>query len=107
MVKLIIGGSTGFVGTEIIRQALANPAIQSIVGLSRRQTVAPEGSPNTHKLRSVIVDDFENYSESTKKELEDADACIWYVDDASSRSLLIDAQDHCRDALQGQGDTMG
>ena len=36
--KLVINSSTGFVATELIRQALGNPAITSIVALSRRKT---------------------------------------------------------------------
>jgi hypothetical protein len=32
--KLIVAGSTGFVATEVIRQALSNPVITSIAGLA-------------------------------------------------------------------------
>lgn len=73
--KLVIGGSTGFVGAELIRQGLENPAITSIVALGRRETPRPSEAT---KLRSVVCDNFESYSDSVKKELEDADACIWY-----------------------------
>jgi hypothetical protein len=78
--KLIVAGSTGLVGTEIIRQALSIPAITSIVGLSRRETTVPDNlRPNADlaKLKSVIVSDFENYPEPVKQELAAADACIW------------------------------
>jgi hypothetical protein len=82
--KLIIAGSTGFVATEIIRQAIPNPAITSIIALARRETAVP---PNTgadaSKLKSVVCNDFSNYSENVKKELAGADACIWYVLDQS------------------------
>lgn len=78
--KLIIGGSSGFVSTELIRQALANPAITSIIGLSRRDTALPPGSSDTTgKFKSVVCEDFENYSDAVCKELENADACIWCV----------------------------
>ncbi|KAH8697266.1 hypothetical protein BGW36DRAFT_427232 [Talaromyces proteolyticus] len=78
--KLVIGGSTGYVSTELIRQGLPNPAITSIVALGRREVQAPaESGAFAAKLRSVVVDDFENYSDSVKKELEDADACIWTI----------------------------
>jgi hypothetical protein len=76
--KLIVAGSTGFVATEILRQAIRNPAITSIVALARRETVL-DGSADTSKLKSVICDDFGNYSEEVKKEIAGADACIWYV----------------------------
>ncbi|KAI5917888.1 hypothetical protein F4810DRAFT_715990 [Camillea tinctor] len=78
--KLAIGGSSGFVGTELIRQALDNPAIDSIVGISRRETSVPVGSEDkAWKLKSIVCDDFENYPDSLKKELEDVDACIWTI----------------------------
>ncbi|KAK7981722.1 NAD(P)-binding Rossmann-fold containing protein [Apiospora saccharicola] len=78
--KLVIGGSTGFVGTELLRQALESPAVTSIVGISRRETKVPDGSTdNASKLKSFICDDLNNYPEALKKELEDADACIWTI----------------------------
>jgi hypothetical protein len=78
--KLVIGGSTGFVATELIRQGLENPAITSIVALGRRETPAPaDAGPAATKLTSVVCDNFESYSDSVKKELVDADACIWYT----------------------------
>lgn len=73
--KLIIGGSTGYVATELIRQALVNPAISSIVALGRREATQ---LPNAAKLKWVICDDFVNYSDGVKIDLEGADACIWY-----------------------------
>jgi len=78
--KLVIGGSTGFVATEIIRQGLQNPAVTSIVALSRRETPAPAdaGSANA-KLKAVACNNFESYPDNVKKELEDADACIWTI----------------------------
>ncbi|KAK8091031.1 nucleoside-diphosphate-sugar epimerase [Apiospora phragmitis] len=78
--KLVIGGSTGFVGTELLRQALDNPAVTSIVGISRRETKVPEGSSdNSAKLKSIVCDDLNSYPDTLKKELEDADACIWTI----------------------------
>lgn len=78
--KLVIGGSTGYVGTELVRQALDHAAITSIVALGRRDTTVPEGSSDpSNKLQSVICDNFENYSQDVKEKLTNADACIWYV----------------------------
>lgn len=75
--KIVIGGSSGFVGTELVRQALTNPAITSIIGLSRRETTLPPSTPGADKLKSIVCDDFENYSDEIKKELHNVDACIW------------------------------
>lgn len=80
--KLIVAGSTGFVATELIRQALSNPAVTSIVALARRETaVPPNAGPGADatKLKPVVCEDFGNYSESVKRELAGADACIWYT----------------------------
>lgn len=76
--KVIVGGSTGFVGTELVRQALAHPAITAVVGLSRRATPVPSGpEANSTKLTSIACNNFENYPEDVKKELKGSDACIW------------------------------
>ncbi|OBT80653.1 hypothetical protein VF21_00329 [Pseudogymnoascus sp. 05NY08] len=56
--KLIIDGSTGFVGTEIVRQALSHPGITSVVGLARRPTLMPhdEGpGMDIRKLKLISV----------------------------------------------------
>lgn len=80
--KIIVAGSTGFVATELIRQAISIPAITSIVGLARRTTPVPpnmKSGADTLKLKSVVCEDFEKYSERVKQELAGADACIWYT----------------------------
>lgn len=76
--KLAIGGSSGFVGAELVRQALSNPAITSVIGLSRRETTVSSSVDGASKLKSVVCGDFEAYPESVKEELHDVDACIWY-----------------------------
>ncbi|RFU80021.1 hypothetical protein TARUN_2243 [Trichoderma arundinaceum] len=80
--KLIIVGSSGFVGSELIREALANPAVTSVVGLGRRKTPVPENLSNpadAAKLTSVVCYDFLSYSDNVKQQLSNADACIWLM----------------------------
>ncbi|KAM3071418.1 hypothetical protein ACMFMG_009015 [Clarireedia jacksonii] len=80
--KIIIAGATGFVATEVIKQALSISAITSIVALARRETPAPQGvdpKADVTKLKSVVCDDFENYSQNMKEELAGAGACIWLL----------------------------
>ncbi|GAM38574.1 nucleoside-diphosphate-sugar epimerase [Talaromyces pinophilus] len=80
--KLIVAGATGFVGTEVIRQALSHPAVTSVVALARRATPVPANigpDANVSKLKSAICNDFDNYSESVKADLAGADACIWLI----------------------------
>jgi nucleoside-diphosphate-sugar epimerase len=78
--KLVVAGSTGFVGTEVIRQAISNPAITSIIALARGETAVPANAgADASKLKSVVCNDFSNYSDDVKKELAGADACIWVI----------------------------
>jgi hypothetical protein len=84
--KLIITGATGFVASEVLRQALLLPSITSIVAVARSPISAPEGTPNSSKLRSIVVPDYGTWSEDVKKEIAGADACIWY--ECSSNCLL-------------------
>ena len=80
MVKIIVGGATGFVGSEIIRQSLSNPNITAIYALARKPIPVPEGTApeaDTSKLKSLVVKDFEKYPEDVKAQLADADGAIW------------------------------
>lgn len=87
--KLILVGSTGFVATEVIRQAIHNPAIASIVALTRREiTAPPDAGADASKLKSVICNDFSNYSDEVKKDLAGADACIWYEPNSCSFGVM-------------------
>lgn len=78
--KLIVAGATGYVATEVIRQALSNKAITSLVGLARRATAIPQNvasDADITKFKSVVCDDFSNYPESIRGDLSGADAVIW------------------------------
>lgn len=70
--KVILTGSTGFVGHEVLSQCLAHPAITSIVALSRRDL------PAHKKLKVALIEDFMIYQESIRDDIRDAEACIWY-----------------------------
>ncbi|KAF3765045.1 putative nucleoside-diphosphate-sugar epimerase [Cryphonectria parasitica EP155] len=95
--KLIIGGSTGFVGTELVRQALLHPHITSVVALGRRETPVPSGSEaGGAKLRSVVCDDFETYNTAVQKELEGADACIWTISITPSKLKDVPWEETCK-----------
>lgn len=75
--KLIIAGATGFVGREVLLQALSMPEITSIVAVARQpvQVVGPDGTSS--KLKSVIVQNYGQYPDDVKKEFAGAGACIW------------------------------
>ncbi|KAI9830715.1 MAG: hypothetical protein M1819_005379 [Sarea resinae] len=89
--KLIVAGSTGYVATEVIRQAISDPAITSIVALARRVTAVPPNATvvDAAKLKSVVCGDFGNYPESVKRELAGADACIWLLAVTPSKSTKL------------------
>lgn len=74
--KVILTGSTGFIGKEVLHQSLQNPHISSVVVISRRDL--PEyTSANNPKLKVIVHEDFLSYPDHVLKELEGAEACIW------------------------------
>jgi putative NADH-flavin reductase len=79
--KLIVVGATGFVGQEVIRLALRNESITSIVALARKIVPVPEQAgfeANRSKLKSILLEDWENpYPEHIIEQLKGADACVW------------------------------
>ena len=78
--KLIVAGSTGMLATGLIRQAISNPSITTIIALGRREITAPDHlhpKADVTKLKSVVLKDFENYDDGVKRELSGADAVIW------------------------------
>jgi uncharacterized protein YbjT (DUF2867 family) len=72
--KLLVTGSTGMAGSEVIRQALADDSITNIYALARKplEIVHP-------KLQTILHTDFLNYSELENYFVE-SDACIWCLD---------------------------
>lgn len=72
--KVIITGSTGFIGKSVFAQCLKNPAITALIALSRRDL--PEAETNS-KLKVVIMKDFNFYPDDVLELMRGADACIW------------------------------
>ncbi|ATZ48344.1 hypothetical protein BCIN_03g05690 [Botrytis cinerea B05.10] len=99
--KLIVAGSTGFVATELIKQALSSPDVTSVIALARRETPVPQtldDNADITKFKAVICDDFLNYLDNVKKELEGADACVWLLAITPSKmkdSTLDEARKIC------------
>ena len=81
MMKIVLTGATGVVGTECIRLALSIPEVTEIVALARRPVAVSDGlGPNadTSKLKTIVLDDFASeYPPDVKNQLQGADACIW------------------------------
>jgi uncharacterized protein YbjT (DUF2867 family) len=69
--RLIVTGATGLAGAEVVRQSLADAAIQKVTALVRRPLTL------THpKLATVVHQDFLNY-DAVLPQLADHDACLW------------------------------
>ncbi|PVH79088.1 putative nucleoside-diphosphate-sugar epimerase [Cadophora sp. DSE1049] len=84
--KIILTGSSGFIGTEILSQAISNPEITSIVALSRKPL--PEKFASNPKVSVVIIEDFASYTPDVLKKLEGVEGCIWAIG-AKSTSIEV------------------
>jgi len=73
--KVILTGSTGFIGREVLSQCIQHPLITSIIVLSRREV--PSVSSSDKKTKVFIMENFALYPEYVIDEFADADACIW------------------------------
>ncbi|KAK6955647.1 hypothetical protein Daesc_003289 [Daldinia eschscholtzii] len=94
--KLIISGATGFVAREVIRQSLSRNEITSVIALARKPVSIPEKLPpdaNPSKLKSVVIEDYENYPEEVKNEFAGAAACIWTVAITPTKSKTYDFEE--------------
>jgi len=72
--KVILSGSTGYIGGEILTQCLTHPSITSLLILTRRHPGPLAAHP---KAKVILVKDFTSYDDPTIHELQTADAAIW------------------------------
>ncbi|PVH79345.1 hypothetical protein DL98DRAFT_492929 [Cadophora sp. DSE1049] len=94
--KIILTGSTGMIGTEVLAQSINNPSLTEIVVLSRRPL--PPSHPTSPKVKTIIIEDFLLYPASVLQELSGTEACIWalggipsrFPDLATARKVNID-----------------
>ncbi|MCJ1473565.1 hypothetical protein MMC13_002216 [Lambiella insularis] len=91
--KLIVAGASGFVASEIIRQSLSIPQINTVIALGRRPVSTPSNLGRgavASKLHSVVVEDYGSYTDDVIKQLAGADACIWTVAITPTKSRGLD-----------------
>ncbi|KAF9888973.1 hypothetical protein FE257_008143 [Aspergillus nanangensis] len=82
--KIILAGTTGFVGQEVLSQCLAHPSITSIIALCRREPPITHPKLHVHRMQDQ---DFLSYSDpQLSASLRGADACIWTLGVTPSRA---------------------
>lgn len=79
--KLIVAGATGFLGREVVRHALATPAVTCVVALARNPVSFTDAellpSSDRAKLVHAAIRDYGEYPPDVTAHFVGADACIW------------------------------
>lgn len=70
--RVVITGSTGYIGQNVLSQCLLSPMITSVISISRRR---PKVSHK--KLEIILHDDFSQYPSNILSKMQDAQACIY------------------------------
>lgn len=68
--KVILTGTTGFLGQEVLKQLLVDKTVTEVVSLVRRSS-----GFNHSKLKELVIKDFLDYRDIAR--YLKADACIW------------------------------
>jgi hypothetical protein len=63
------------------------PEITTVIAVARK-AVQADGIDSS-KLKSVIIDDYGEYSDEVKAEFVGADACIWYQTHTTMQLITI------------------
>ena len=88
--KVILAGGTGFIGGEILAQALVHPEITSIVCITRR--ALPDNVTSNPKVEVIILEDFTTYSPEVLARLQGSQACIWYAPHSALQTLKMECE---------------
>ncbi|KAI0376393.1 hypothetical protein F5Y04DRAFT_266448 [Hypomontagnella monticulosa] len=75
--KIIITGATGFVGGEVVRQAIADPRISHAFVLTRKPL--PDEFSKNEKVTVIEHKDFSSYPPELLEQLTGAEGCIWAI----------------------------
>lgn len=74
-INVIISGATGFIGAEVLHQALSHPSIISLICLTRRSL--PDSLTSNPKLNVIVLEDFTHYPQDVLQQMEAAECCLW------------------------------
>ncbi len=72
--QVVLTGSTGFIGSEVLAQAVSHPAISSVICITR---ALPDVISSNPKVKVIILTDFNSYPSDILSQLTDSEACIW------------------------------
>ncbi|KAI1042919.1 hypothetical protein LB505_013111 [Fusarium chuoi] len=97
IMKLIVVGATGYIGTGILRQALARSDVTSVVAVTRRPL-----EQNATKLQNVIVPDYGTYPPAAREAFAGAGACIWTVGVTPSHAFRMDPEEVRKGTAENQ-----
>ncbi|AEO70686.1 2a86ad49-089b-42fc-a9e4-0e5b924ad9f8 [Thermothielavioides terrestris] len=75
--KVIVTGCNGLVGSALVRQCIANPAISHVFALTRKPL--PEAVTNSPKATVIEHDDFSAYPPELLARLAGAEGCLWAI----------------------------
>ncbi|THU88450.1 hypothetical protein K435DRAFT_830547 [Dendrothele bispora CBS 962.96] len=84
--RLLLTGATGAAGSQILKDAVSDPAISSITVLARRNLPdwLTSTIPENNKTTTIIVNDFNSYPSDLPPKLVSHDACIWALGSTSA-----------------------
>src|ERR1700743_1906429 len=80
--KIIVTGATGFVGNKVVAECIANPAVSSVIVLTRRNI--DETLSQNPKVQVILNQDFEHYPQDLLGRLKGSQGCVWYGGNAKS-----------------------
>ncbi|KAJ5459590.1 uncharacterized protein N7458_001142 [Penicillium daleae] len=86
--NIIIAGATGFVGGEIVRQAIVNDKINHAYILTRKPI--PEELARSQKVTIIQHDDFSHYPSELLSRLQEAEGCLWALGGRASQFPDVD-----------------
>ncbi|KAI5920411.1 hypothetical protein F4810DRAFT_436868 [Camillea tinctor] len=75
--NIIIAGGTGFVGSEVVRQAIPDPRVKHAFVLTRKPL--PADIAGHDKITVILNEDFSTYPPEFISKLGGAEACIWAI----------------------------
>ncbi len=73
--KVIVAGSTGLVGSALVRQCIASDSVSHVWALTRRPL--PDAVADDPKVAVLLHDDYAAYPPELLAKLAGAEACLW------------------------------